>query len=153
MYVLDEKELTGTREFLYDEVAVLTQYVVEPLPFEDIPPIYRIEIWRGFKLIEPLEQRIKVSLEIQTKAEQRFFIPTRLKTHQYFSGSGTLRLDGLPIFLVDDPKLSRLSYVYDFHPIEAKVNGRTTKVLIGLEAIKAQSYFEEKPWECDLFPV
>ncbi|HCZ06067.1 MAG TPA: type I-D CRISPR-associated helicase Cas3' [Thermotogae bacterium] len=153
VYVLDEKKLTGAKEFLYDEVAVLTQYVVEPLPFEEIPPIYRSEIRKGFKLIEPLEQKVKVSLDIRTRAQRRFFIPTKLKTHQYFSGSGTLRFDGFPVFLLDDPKLSRLSYAYDFHPIEAIVNGIATKVLIGLEAIKAQSYFEEKPWECDLFPI
>jgi len=153
VYVLDEEELTGTKEFLYDELAVLTQYVVEPLPFEEIPPIYRSEVWKGFKMIKPLEQKVKVSLEIRTKSEQRFFIPIRSRTHQLFSGSGTLNFDGFPVFLLDDPKLSRLSYVYDFHPIEARVNGKTMKVLIGLEAIKAQSYFEEKPWECDLFPV
>lgn len=153
VYVLDEKKLTGAREFLYDEVAILTQYVVEPLPFEEIPPIYKNEVQKGYRLIKPLEQKVKISLEIRTRAKGRFFIPIEMKTHQYFSGSGTLRFDGFPVYLLNDPKLKWLSRAYDFHPVEAMVNGTATEALIGSEAIKAQSYFEEKPCECDLFPV
>jgi len=153
VYVLDEDELTGAKEFLYDETYTLTQYVVEPIPFEEIPATFRRDVRKGFKLIKPLDQNIRLSLDIRTKSKQRFFVPLKMKTRQYFSGSGGLRFCGSPVYLLDGPNLRRLSYLYDFHPIEALVNGTAQKVLIGLEAIKAQSYFSEKPWECDLFPL
>ncbi|HBT25679.1 MAG: CRISPR-associated endonuclease/helicase Cas3 [Thermotogota bacterium] len=153
VYVLDEKKITGAREFLYDEISVLTQYVVEPLPFEEIPPIYKNEVRKGFRLIEPSEQKVKLSLEIRTGAKRRFFIPVEMKTHQHFSGYGALKFNGFPVYLLDDPKLRQLSHAYDFHPVKAMVNGIVAEVLIGSEAIKAQSYFEEKPWGGDLFPV
>jgi hypothetical protein len=154
VYIRDPKQLSGSEEFIYDKLPILTQYAVRKLPTSSISQSYNSRVQEGFELIEPLDVPEKTFFEVRTGSKlssvEKFFIPLKLTT-QCFGDSGSIELTGVPAYRVtSQEEYACLSM--DFRILEALVNGYREHVLLGEDALKAVSYLSEKPWECDLFP-
>jgi hypothetical protein len=153
VYVRDPKQLSGSEEFIYDKLSILTQYAVRKLPPSSIPKSYSSRVKEGFELIEPLDISKKTFLEVRTGpglSAQKFFIPLKITT-QCFGDSGSIELTGVPVYRVTAQE-ERTCLSMDFRILEALVKGCREHVLLGEDALQAASHLSEKPWECDLFP-
>lgn len=150
VYVIDPRNICGSKSFVYDKIAVITRYQVKKLSSDAIPIDLRNEIKEAYEIIAPLEKSVKPTWKIKTQSDKKFFIPldcrSQIINSSHFSN---LDMEGVPVYTIEEE--SRCFYM-DLYPLRSIVNGWERKILLGLDAIKAQSYLEEKPWECDLFP-
>jgi len=151
VYVRDPKKLSGADSFVYEKFAIITQYRVKNLTSWDIPEDLRSSVKEAYRLEAPLERFEKPFIRIRTRAKSRFFVPLEIEFTLMNDVFHVGKLRGVPVYLVN-PDAEKKCFLLDFHPVKAEVNSYFQKVLIGSEALKAQSYLEEKPWECDLFP-
>jgi len=151
VYVRDPKKLSGADSFVYEKFAIITQYRVKRLTELDTPEDLRSSVKEAYLLEEPLERFEQPFIRIRTRAESRFFVPLKIEFTLMNKDIHVGELEGVPVYLVN-PDVEKECFLLDFHPVKAEVNGYVQRVLIGSEALKAQSYLEEKPWKCDLFP-
>lgn len=149
IYIWDPKKLSGSSEFTYDKLRILTQYKVKKLT--SIPKCYQSQgIKDGFELIGVLEKATGLFLEVRTGLDNKFFIPRELQT-QCFGSEGRVEMTGTPVYRVS-PEEEPECWLRGFRILEAQINGQREKILIGDDALKAASYLSKEPWKCNLFP-
>lgn len=155
VYVRDPKKISGSSEFIYDKLSILTQYLVRRLGASSIPQSYRHEAKEAFELIEPLETATEIVFKVGTDSPlasgEEFFIPLKLWT-QCFGDVGSIDLAGTPVYRISSREGEYECHSRNLRVLWAYVNGHRERILIGKDALKAVSYLSERPWECDLFP-